>query len=255
MISGYNLSLPEVAVFTFCWGDEHVAKSLKAMSVAMDQVNFGRRVLITDSSKTNLKNVENIIDKYDIDVCDTSLELNTNLQNDDANRYGFCYRFLHEVKRFIPEDFCLNIQHDSTIIDGRQWDEAFLKYDYVGAPWPISIIQSSDMVAGQIKDIPNVVGNGGFSLRTRKFVEISVEMPWLHKNEDLNLCIFNHGNMKDRGIEFAPPELAAKFSVEHPTTYKSFHRDMLFTYGSFGFHGEFNKAGMDLINNYSVIER
>jgi hypothetical protein len=253
MNTGNKLSLPEVTVFTFCWGDEHVLKSLKSMCVAMDQVNFGRNVLITDTTKTNIKIFEKIIDRYDIDVCDTSLDLGQNMQNDDSNRHSFCYKFLHETKNFITGDFSLNIQHDSTIIDSTKWEENFLKYDYIAAPWPMSIIQATDMVNGQLKDIPNVVGNGGFSLRSRKFVEESVDLPWKHKNEDLNICIFNYQNMVDKGVQFAPPQIAARFSVEHPTPYKNFNRNMLFTYGSFGFHGEFNKAGMDFINRYKTI--
>ena len=35
-----KLQLPDVAVFTFCWGTEHVEKSLKAMLIAIDQVDF-----------------------------------------------------------------------------------------------------------------------------------------------------------------------------------------------------------------------
>ena len=114
------------------------------------------------------------------------------------------------------------------------------------------IIQSSDMVAGRIEKIPNVVGNGGFSLRTRKFVEESAKLGWEHKNEDLNICVFNYERMRDAGIKFASPELAANFSVEHPTSYRYFTRNMLFTYGSFGFHGEFNVGGMNFINNYNL---
>ncbi len=144
------------------------------------------------------------------------------------------------------------MQHDSTIIDITNWDDRYLEYDYIGAPWPMSIVQASDMVAGRIEKIPNVVGNGGFSLRTRKFVEESASLGWQHKNEDLNTCVFNYDRMTERGITFAPPSLAAKFSVEHPTEHKYFNRDILLSYSSFGFHGEFNNAGMQFIKFYNL---
>jgi|TARA_B100000085_G_scaffold285652_1_gene322824 hypothetical protein len=247
-----KLQLPDVAIFTFCWGTEHVEKSLRAMLIAMDQVDFKRSVLITDSDKTDLSLFGQAIDKHNIEVCDMSVDLNSNLQNDDKNRSGFCESFVQQTNKYILDDFCLNVQHDSTIIDSTKWDNRFLDYDYIGAPWPMNIIQASDMVAGRIQEIPNVVGNGGFSLRTRKFVEESAKLGWEHKNEDLNICVFNYDTMTSAGIKFAPPSLAAKFSKEHPTPYGMFSRSLLFTYESFGFHGDFNVAGMDFIEHYNL---
>lgn len=252
MTTGDKLNLPDVAIFTFCWGTEHVDKSLRSMLIAMDQVNFKRAVLITDSSKTDLSIFHWVLWHNNIEVYDIHLDLNSNMSNDDANRIGFCESFVQQTNKYITDDFCLNVQHDSTIIDSSKWSDDYLKYDYIGAPWPMNIIQASDMVAGRIEKIPNVVGNGGFSLRTRKFVEESAKLGWQHKNEDLNICVFNYGTMKEAGINFAPPELAAQFSVEHPTPYKNFDRRILFTYNSFGFHGEFNEAGMNFIENYKL---
>jgi hypothetical protein len=108
------------------------------------------------------------------------------------------------------------------------------------------------MVAGRIDEIPNVVGNGGFSLRTRKYVEESAKLKWFHKNEDLNICVFNYENMVKKGIKFAPAWLASEFAVEHPVPTKTFARTLLFTYNSFGFHGEFNPAGMKFIERYDL---
>lgn len=247
-----RLYLPDVTIFTFCWGTEHVAKSLRAMLIGMDQVNFGKKVLITDPNKTDLNIFAKTLDKHDITVYDMSVDLTSDLKGDDANRSGFCESFVQQTNRYIKGDFCLNVQHDSTIIDKSKWDEKFLDFDYIGAPWPMNIIQASDMVAGRLEEIPNVVGNGGFSLRTRKFVEESAKLGWEHKNEDLNICVFNYQRMIDAGIKFAPPELAAKFSVEHSTPARTFFRDMLFSYWSFGFHGEFNTAGMEFIDNYKL---
>ena len=254
MTTGNKLDLPNVTIFTFCWGTEHVEKSLRAMLIGMDQVNFGKKVLITDPNKTDLNLFEKTLDKHGIVVYDMSVDLNDNLQDDDTNRSGFCESFVQQTNRYITGDFCLNVQHDSTIIDSTKWDDRFLNYDYIGAPWPMSIIQSSDMVAGRLDKIPNVVGNGGFSLRSRKFVEESAKLGWEHKNEDLNICVFNYQRMVDAGIKFAPPELASQFSCEHPTPYNSFHRSMMFSYETFGFHGEFNTGGMEFINNYQLEE-
>jgi hypothetical protein len=253
MNTGSKLQLPDVAAYTFCWGTEHVEKSLRAMLIGMDQVDFKRAVLITDSSKTDLDQFKYVLMTNRIEVCDMSVDLNENLLNDDTNREGFRDSFLTQVKKYMTDDFCLNFQHDSTIIDTGQWSDRFLEYDYIGAPWPISIIQSSDMVNGRIKNLPTQVGNGGFSLRSRKFVEESVGLESHHKNEDLNTCIFNYWHLKTKGVELADNVLAGQFSSEHPVPEigKYFDRSLLFTYGSFGFHGEFNSAGMEFIRNYN----
>ena len=254
MNTGSKLELPDVTIFTFCWGEEHVRKSLRSMLIGMDQVKFKRAVLITDSSKTDLSLFDQTINEHNIDVYDMSVDLSSNMSDDDKNRSGFCESFIQQTNKYIIDDFCLNVQHDSTIIDISNWDDRYLEYDYIGAPWPMDIVQASDMVAGRIDEIPNVVGNGGFSLRTRKFVEESAKLGWQHKNEDLNICVFNYETMTEKGVTFAPPELACKFSVEHPTQYKYFQRDLLLSYSSFGFHGEFNEAGMRFINFYNLEE-
>lgn len=254
MTAGNKLNLPNVSIFTFCWGTEHVKKSLRAMLIGMDQVNFKKAAIITDSSKTDIHSFDDVINKHNIEVYDMQANLSDNLQDDDTNRHGFNQLFVEQTEKYIMDDFCLNVQHDSTIVNPNLWSNDFLKYDYVAAPWPMHIIQASDMVAGRIREIPNVVGNGGFSLRTRKYVEESAKLEWFHKNEDLNICVFNYENMIAKGIEFATPEMGALFAAEHPTQYKSFDKNLLFTYGTFGFHGDFNPAGMNFINNYNLGE-
>jgi len=253
MNTGNKLSLPDVAAYTFCWGTDHVTYSLRSILIGMDQVKFKRAVLITDSSMTDLSKFSKTLDANNIEVCDMHVELNSNLKNDDSNREGFRDSFLIQVKKYMTDDFCLNFQHDSTVIDSDRWDNDFLNYDYIGAPWPMHIIQSSDMVAGRIptEQIPTQVGNGGFSLRSRKFVEESVDLPVHHKNEDLNICIFNHKHLVDKGIKFPNIDLAYKFSKERPL-HQGFDPSLLFTYDSFGFHGEFNTAGMKFISDYNL---
>lgn len=255
MTTGNKLQLPDVAIYTYCWGDDHVKRSLRNMLISMDRVNFKRSVLITDPSKTDLKSIGPILDQYNIQVCEMRSDLNDNMLDDDANRVGFRDDFLEHVKEYMTDDYCINVQHDSCVINPSLWDKKFLESDYIGAPWPMSIIQSSDMVAGRIPtdQIPTTVGNGGFSLRSRKFVENSVGLESHHKNEDLNICIFNYHHLARQGVKIADEATAAKFSFERPTRLSPRANSRLFfTYGTFGFHGDFNTAGMKWINNYKL---
>ena len=54
-------------------------------------------------------------------------------------------------------------------------------------------------------------------------------------NEDVIICHYLYEDMVKKGIKFAPPELAANFSMEHEPTILDygFNRDQVF-----GFHGK-----------------
>ena len=251
MTTGNRLQLPDVAIYTYCWGTEHTKRSLKTLLISMDQVDFKRAVLITDPSRTDMNELAPVLDKYNIEVCEMRSNLNENMLDDDENRFGFRDDFLEHVKEYMTDDFCLNVQHDSCVINPSLWSPKFLHTDYIGAPWPMQIIQSSDMVAGRIptEQIPTTVGNGGFSIRSRKFVENSVGLESHHKNEDLNICIFNYHHLASQGVKIADEATAAQFSFERPTQRKPHAKPRLFfTYGTFGFHGDFNVGGMEWIN-------
>ena len=66
----------------------------------------------------------------------------------------------------------------------------------------------------------NCVGNGGFSLRSRKLLKTVAEinfdsLKFPIKNEDIIICHYLYKEMIDKGIRFAPPKLAAQFSMEY----------------------------------------
>ncbi len=109
----------------------------------------------------------------------------------------------------------LIVQWDGFITDARQWDSRFLEYDYIGAPW---------------KD--GSVGNGGFSLRSRRLVDAlqTTQTPETHP-EDYCICVQHKAELEVRfGIRFAPLEVARKFSWEAPDP----------GHATFGMHGFFN---------------
>jgi hypothetical protein len=114
-------------------------------------------------------------------------------------------RLLPEV---VQEDHFLLIQWDGMPVSPPNWDKTFLQFDYIGAPWD-----------GQPPQF--AVGNGGFSLRSRRLLEairslgIAVEhSDRSHQAEDILICRTHRARLEDMGIKFAPPELARKFSFE-----------------------------------------
>lgn len=160
----------------------------------------------------------------------------------------FCVEDLNSI---IKSDFCLMIQWDGFIINPQMWDNNFMNYDYIGAPW------------GFIYNCRNSVGNGGFSLRSKKFLEASSTIKYDHNNrdfysmdqkllikicpEDWFLCYSNYYQLINKGIKFAPSEIAYKFSVEHPHPWHQYDVNILDSYKSFGFHAASNIAAMNLL--------
>jgi hypothetical protein len=145
------------------------------------------------------------------------------------NNYSeFMVKRLHE---FVKHEFCICMQWDSCIIDNSKWTEDFFNYDYIGAVWQNAFV--------------NRVGNGGFSLRSQKFLEESAKLDYIKtdnpiaNNEDIVSCVINYEKMVAAGVKFAPISLAKQFSVERPIPEFPHDYDNISTYKSFAFHGQF----------------
>lgn len=124
---------------------------------------------------------------------------------------------IKDLHKYVDTDFAMCIQWDAFILNPDAWEEDFLSYDYIGAPWWFS-------------DDRNV-GNGGFSIRSRKFLEVASTLPLKNFNpEDLVLCRTYRNLLLERDIRFAPEALAAKFSREGNQKYGRTWK------GEFGFH-------------------
>lgn len=146
---------------------------------------------------------------------------------------------IKELYKYIDTDHVITIQYDSCVINSVLWTQDFLLFDYVAAPWPNNWV--------------NRVGCGGCSIRSRKLIEICSTLPYnktgnqILDNEDYHFCVTNYGLLCNKGVKFAPVDLARKFCVEHPIPEKWHDYNDLSTYDSFAFHGTFNKAGMKFI--------
>jgi hypothetical protein len=119
----------------------------------------------------------------------------------------------------IHTPFVMLIQWDGYPVRPENWTDAFLDYDYSGAPWP----QFQSSIA---------VGNGGFSLRSRRLLEACRDPRFQPGHpEDIFICHTNRALLEQAyGVRFAPAALAERFSCER----------MGSAARSFGFHGLFN---------------
>lgn len=111
----------------------------------------------------------------------------------------------------------LVVQWDGFILDPECWTPEFLTFDYIGAPWWRRRV---------------AVGNGGFSLRSRKLLDaLRTLNPQRTHPEDYCICdLYRTELERDYGIVFAPVEYAARFAFEDPNPGTP----------TFGFHGFYN---------------
>lgn len=126
---------------------------------------------------------------------------------------------IKDFGKFIDSNHALIVQHDGIIYQPEKWNDDFLNYDYIGAPWPASPKNG------------NRVGNGGFSLRSKKFIDRNSELlgdKYCNEAEDVYIACTNYHILKNEGFKYASPELASTFSYEQPHSIRY--------EGSFGFH-------------------
>lgn len=182
-----------------------------------------------------------------MDVCEKGIEfgavkLLTSLPTDDRRlvkiphigsikEYSrFCFE---DITKYVDTDYVLIVQYDGFILNPDSWTDDFLKYDYIGAPWLVKDWSIRDYHFPKESLGTMIVGNGGFSLRSKKFIDVSSKLLCEGKisevnPEDVSLCVWNKKLLDEEGIKIAPPEVAMKFSIEG--------EDLEYD-KQFGFHG------------------
>jgi hypothetical protein len=137
----------------------------------------------------------------------------------------FC---IYGVNSHVHTDFAFYMQNDGFIVNPNMFDPAFFEYDYIGAPWPKGIFCRK-------KYNYEIVGNGGFSIRSKRLLNYCQNIPHVTLNEDTTISVRHRPSFEKLGCRFAPVELAKKFSVEMPLD------DSHTIENTFGFHGKWNK--------------
>lgn len=129
---------------------------------------------------------------------------------------------LKGVAEYVNTDHALYVQWDGIAYNSNLWTDDFLKYDYIGAPWPWQPEGKN-------------IGNGGFSLRSKKLLDICANDNQVSLTnqepiaEDNIIGQHNRGYLESKGIQFPTTEIAKQFSYELGD-----YRE------SFGFHGLWN---------------
>jgi len=119
----------------------------------------------------------------------------------------------------VDTDFVQVVQWDGYVTNGAAWRDEFFDYDYIGARW-------------WFREDGRNVGNGGFSLRSRRLLEaLRDEAIKVTDAEDNAICLVHREYLESsHGIRIAPAAVADRYSFEGTKR----------TGAEFGFHRAFN---------------
>lgn len=195
-----NLKIDLMGVCLVCVATKNVTASCDALNYSKSRINFGETLLISNYEPYNISdNVFHQIDAFE------SVE--------DWGEF-----ILFELHKYIGDfSHILLIHDDGFIVNPDSWDYSFLKYDYVGAPWP----EPSDKVSfrtlsGEIVRVGNSV-----SLRSKRILELpdklKLKFEAFHgfKHEDGFLCVQHRDELITNGMVFGDIEAASRFGREN----------------------------------------
>jgi len=220
------IDLPSVTLAAYDGVGTSTNDYIKIFDTCSEKISYGDKVLITaDKDLVELDGVRiHHIDKMDYP---------------DFNVYLCTKMHTH-----INTSHMLYVQEDGFVLNGSAWRDEFLDYDYIGPPWLEDDFTLNNLCFGREED---AVGCGGFSMRSKKFLDVASTLPLPYTrehasvgvNEDYFLCGIPYAKpyMLQQGIKYAPLELAKKFGLGQQNIKEIFgngwsNRDELF-----GFHG------------------
>jgi tetratricopeptide (TPR) repeat protein len=196
------LALPDVTLL--CADTLNPSLAARALARSCAGIRYGRALLLTDRDERP----PGLPDAVEV------RRIATLATRDDYSRL-----MLKGLRDHVETSHALVVQWDGYVVNPGSWTDAFLGVDYCGAPWPWG-------------DENRRVGNGGFSLRSRRLIDaLASPEVVLAGNEDETIGVHCRAWLEaTHGIRFAPVDLASRFSFE-----------VAYPAGKpFGFHGLFN---------------
>lgn len=191
-----RLRLPQVTLVAIA--SVNIAATVRALQASLAEVEFAACKLLTHAPPAALPAGIDIVPIARI-----------------GSSAAYSRFVLSHLADHVDTDFCLVCQWDGYVLNPGLWRPEFLDYDYIGASWPQF-------------DAGRDVGNGGFSLRSRRLLDLCAQPGFAPSHpEDLAICHRNRDWLDRHGIAFAPRALADRFSCERRGTPD----------GTFGFHG------------------
>lgn len=179
--SASRIKIPQVTLIALT--NQRIAEHEFAIEESCEDIEFGAVKLIKDYKSNSI---------------------------DEWNR-----KIIYDLPKYVDTTHALLIHADGYVINPRRWDDKWLSYDYIGAPWPLP---SDDYSYRDEKGNIVRVGNS-VSLRSKKLMSLIATRQWGsyfgNTNEDGFICCHNRLWLEKQGCKFAPLEVAIYFSKEH----------------------------------------
>ena len=166
--------------------------AVKALEISSKHIKFKEVILFSHEEPFNFNN------KF------TFIKIPKINNLDEYNKF-----ILYKLPNFIKTDFAFCVHRDGFITSPELWNDDFIKYDYIGAPW----IKDAHFIPQNLRVGNYRIGNGGVSIRSKKLMDFMQNIKTI-ENEDTEICIYNRDKLIKNGFTFAPLALAAKFSME-----------------------------------------
>lgn len=177
------LELPQVTLIALTNKDFEAHKT--AMDISSLGIKWGGKKIIWDDTLTSI---------------------------DDWNK-----KIVYDLWKYVDTEFAFLFHGDGYVIHPELWNPNWLKYDYIGAPWPLPTDHFS--YRDEQKNLVRVGNSVG--LRSRRLLKLPTDlnMEWKayhgYTNEDGFFCCNNKVLFEKHGMKFAPLEVALTFSKEH----------------------------------------
>ena len=200
--------------------DIRINETINALKVSSEILKPYKTILFT--SHPNIKNTENNFIYFE--------SIKPLRSKSDYSNF-----LIFELFKYIETSHVLIVQWDGFIINPKKWQNKFLLYDYIGAPF-IPRVNSLSYSRDKSNDF-YLVGNGGFSLRSKKLIEapskynLFDDKQITNTNEDGFFCVLHRKFLEAKGFKWAPFNIAKEFSIESPLNISELI-DL-----PFGFHG------------------
>jgi hypothetical protein len=195
------LKLPRVTLC--CVDTAYHELALRSIKKSIKDIEFGRVLFLTNKE----------INEPRIEV---------KLIKDIKNTEEYSQYMIKHLWQHINTSHVLIVQWDSWVRQPESWNNEFLKYDYIGAKW-------------YFHEKGFKVGNGGFSLRSKKLLEALQDprykfLPDETEDTDIGVKWKRQLEQSRFKIRFAPESIAEEFAYETQSKIGD----------PFGFHGLFN---------------
>jgi len=212
------LSLPQVTLLSI--DTVSPEKTLRALEFSTRWVRFAEVVLLTDTTKHSIpatigyKVPVRVVHHTETDRMTPRLEAPWH----PPLPYDYETAVMCEPSQHVKTPHFILQEWDSAVLNPEAWNPEWLRYDFIGAPWP----PHHEPGYPECDGVTNAVGNGGFSLRsikfaraTRRAVELFREDWEKHPSSDMWPARTCRKWLESQGVRFAPPEVAARFSCEN----------------------------------------